>query len=140
MISRKFMTGFLAVIIAVGLSSSSFAKDLYAFDLRKQKPDLFKVYRAIVPKSLARLEWFAKLEGVSVPLKTQSVGGAEFLLGSSCQPHNCNMSYVNFMISTDGKRAIAMFVDDTKINGAILFSGDPTNQEKINLLDQQSFR
>lgn len=140
MFLRKFIAGSFFAILAACLTSSSFAKDLYAFDLKKQKPDLFKVYRAILPKSLAGLDWFAKLEGVSGPLKTGSVGNADFLYGSSCQPHNCNMSYVNFMISTDGKRAIAMFVDDTKIDGAILFAGDPTNSEKINLLDQQSFR
>ena len=140
MVPRKFIAGLFLVILTISLSNSSFAKDLYAFDLRKQRPDLFKIYRAILPKSLTGLDWFAKLEGVSGPLKIGSVGGADFLSGSSCQPHNCNMSYVNFMISTDGKRAIAMFVDDTKINGAILFAGNPTNSEKINLLDQQSFR
>ena len=116
------------------------AKDLYAFDLKAKRPDLFKAYRSILPKNLAKYDWFAELKGVSGPLKNTTASGSDFIFGSSCQPHNCNMSYVNFLISADGKRAVAMFVDDSNIDGAVLFAGNPTNNEKINLLDQQLFR
>ncbi len=134
---RELLASILLCAILFGHAE---AKDLYAFDLKTKRPDLFKPFHAIVPKSLAKFDWFANLNGVSGPLKNGSVSGADYFFGSACEPHNCNMSYVNFLISTDGKRAMAMFVDDSRIVGAVSFVGNPTNQEKVYLLDQQMFR
>ncbi len=123
-------------VFELAMQQPAVAKDLYSFDFQKQRPELFKAYQVIVPTSLKKFEWFAELAGVSGPLKI----GEKYLYGWTCQPHNCAWSYVHFAISVDGKRAFAMFVDSENIQGAVLFAGDPSNIEKIDLLDQNLFR
>ena len=127
----------LLTLILEAFSVTALSKDMYAFDLKSKKPSLFKAYKSILPSEFLDLEWFSELNGVSGPLTKVNEGGVEYLVGQSCEPHNCYSSRVKFMISSDGKRAIALLIDEDRINGALRFLGSPTNKEIVFLIDQK---
>ena len=94
---------------APGIADTPAIADAYTYDVPKLYPAAFALWgRQIRDLPLDNRPWARTLTGPAAPLKKVSVGGAEFILGWVCQPHNCGGNEAVLMISPDQTRVLGL--------------------------------
>jgi hypothetical protein len=98
--------------------------------LWKKNPVAFIALRKIIPSQLHTKDWIYKLDGVQDQITTVSVGpstgGAWYLYGSVCKPHDCAANNFSFLVDQYGSRAVGLLVSEADAPGKTLAMGSPT--------------
>lgn len=104
---------------AAPISAPPTAMPPYGFDLF-QNPQ-FKALYIKTAGSLTRERWLATLEGPTGPLEKTAVDGKEYVVASSCKPHDCHDHNVVFLYAA----ARSQLYGKAYQNGKITLIGSP---------------
>jgi hypothetical protein len=122
-----------ALLLLPLISGAAFAVEndnpnaLQTGDVPKKYPEAMKAFRAIIPKNLQGEDWLYNLNGVGEQILEKDIGGIHYLAGWGCKPKFCAQNIVGFLVSPDGKKAIAEISIN---NGKNQILGKPTPAEK----------
>src|ERR1700753_1319777 len=105
----------LAALLLLPFAHAAFALDVQndnpnapqTGDVPKKYPAAMSSFRAILPKNMMGESWLYNLDGVGEQLLEKDIGPYQSLAGWGCKPHECAQNIVGFLVTPDGKRAIA---------------------------------
>ncbi|MBG1233629.1 Ivy family c-type lysozyme inhibitor [Aestuariivirga litoralis] len=95
-------------------------------DLPKKYPAAMKALHGILPKNMQGEDWLWNLNGVGMALMDKDVGGVHYIAGWGCKPKFCAQNIVGFLVTADGKKAIA----EISISSKPQYLGKPSAAEK----------
>lgn len=129
---KRFAISLLVLLPLVSGAALAVENDdpnaLQTGDVPKKFPAAMKAFRAILPKNLAGEDWIYNLNGVGQQLLEKDIGGYHYYAGWGCKPKECAQNIVGFLVTADGKRAIAE-ISITSM-GKNQYLGKPTPAEK----------
>ena len=132
-VSSKFL--FLGLMLLAQPAFAEVKNDdpnaLQTGDIPKKYPAAIKALRAIVPKNMVGESWLYNLDGVGEQVLEKDVGGLHYFAGWGCKPKECAQNIVGFLVTADGKKAVAEI--SIASHGKNEYLGKPTAAEKKTL-------
>lgn len=127
---KRACLAFSAVLIVAATAAPALAQnELYMFDLGAKYPKAKHAYQALLPKAFKKAAWVYKLDGTAGPIDHKTIGGADFLAGTVCKPHDCGDNIVAVLVTADGKRAVAEVKSADLTQGQAQMFGTPSADE-----------
>ena len=127
------LLAFLCLEIAGRLCAAQTPECRYPSNLSKTNVTAYIALRKIIPARFHATDWIYKLEGVQGQVTNVSVGpptgGAWYLYGSVCKPHDCGENNFSFLVEQYGSRAVGLLVSRSEAPGKTIALGSPTGIE-----------